>query len=24
LATLNPSFGGVVVQVFNPLMHLMK
>ncbi len=24
LATLNPSFGGVVVQVFNPLMHLLK
>ena len=24
LATLNPSFGGLVVQVFNPLMHLLK
>jgi hypothetical protein len=24
LATFNPSFGGVVVQVFNPLMHLLK
>ncbi|NWJ40278.1 MAG: hypothetical protein HXX12_04820 [Geothrix sp.] len=24
LATLNPSFGGVVMQVFNPLMHLLK
>ena len=24
LATLNPSFGGMVVQVFNPLMHLLK
>ncbi|MDP1832260.1 MAG: hypothetical protein Q8K67_09390 [Geothrix sp.] len=24
LATLNPSFGGLVLQVFNPLMHLMK
>ncbi|WLT32698.1 hypothetical protein [Geothrix sp. PMB-07] len=24
LATLNPSFGGLLVQVFNPLMHLLK
>lgn len=24
LATFNPSLGGVVVQVFNPLMHLLK
>jgi hypothetical protein len=24
LATINPSFGGVMVQVFNPLMHLLK
>ncbi len=24
LATLNPSFGGVLMQVFNPLMHLIK
>jgi len=24
LATLNPSFGGVLMQVFNPLMHLLK
>jgi hypothetical protein len=24
LATLNPTFGGVVMQVFNPLMHLLK
>ncbi|HJV48068.1 MAG TPA: hypothetical protein VJ549_02215 [Geothrix sp.] len=24
LATLNPSFGGLAVQVFNPLMHLLK
>lgn len=24
LATLNPSFGGVLTQVFNPLMHLLK
>jgi hypothetical protein len=24
LATINPSFGGVMLQVFNPLMHLLK
>ena len=24
LATLNPSFGGLLMQVFNPLMHLLK
>jgi hypothetical protein len=24
LATLNPTLGGVVTQVFNPLMHLLK
>jgi len=24
LATLNPSFGGALLEVFNPLMHLLK
>lgn len=24
LATLNPSLGGMLVQVFNPLLHIMK
>jgi len=24
LATLNPSFGGLLTQVFNPLMHVLK
>ncbi len=24
LATLNPTFGGFVLQVFNPLMHILK
>jgi len=24
LATLNPTFGGLFLQVFNPLMHLLK
>jgi len=24
LGTLNPSFGGFLMQVFNPIMHLLK